>query len=202
MAPCVFCDVTRYRPTLLAETSDFYALPTLGQISDGGHVLLITKPHEIALGALDATRMASFMTFRERVHRAVSERYGPTISFEHGIAGQSVPHAHMQLLPSSIDLLRPLQFQYPRFTRLSSLADLSDLFAEHRLYLLYGDHDANYHAFFIDLIPQYLRLFAAEQMNRRERGDWKAWRAVPAQATLDNSLVAETVASLRPALAS
>jgi len=52
MADCVFCDRAQFEDRLVGETKDFFVIATLGQITDGGYVLLVPKEHIACMGAL------------------------------------------------------------------------------------------------------------------------------------------------------
>ena len=52
MADCVFCDRAQFEDRLVGETKDFFVIATLGQIIDGGYVLLVQKEHIASMGAL------------------------------------------------------------------------------------------------------------------------------------------------------
>ena len=54
--------------------------------------------------------------------------------------------------------------------------------------------------FYMDAIPQYLRLVAAQEMGRTPRGDWRAWRSDPDCAKIDDLLMEQTVERLGPLL--
>ena len=40
---CVFCDRTKFEECIIAENKDWYLIATLGQITDGGYVLIFNK---------------------------------------------------------------------------------------------------------------------------------------------------------------
>ena len=40
---CVFCDRSKLEERLIAENKDWYLIATLGQITDGGYVLIFNK---------------------------------------------------------------------------------------------------------------------------------------------------------------
>jgi hypothetical protein len=172
-------------------------MPTLGQISDGGHVLLISKEHLPCFGALGRKGLEELDVFKKKVEGAVRKNYGPTVCFEHGIIGQTVPHAHFQILPSSTDLFQTLSQKYPFYRKLGNLADLEGVYNDRRVYLYYENQENKKVAFIMDTIPQYMRFVAAEAIGNAPRGDWKEWRADPDCARKDDELISETVRELR-----
>lgn len=42
---CVFCDKAKLGDRLISENDGWYVAATLGQITDGGYVLIIPKEH-------------------------------------------------------------------------------------------------------------------------------------------------------------
>lgn len=196
MDPCVFCDTKKLEREIIYESKNFYVIPTIGQISDGGHVLIVSKDHLPALGAMNRKHLNEFSELKFKVQEAIHEEYEKTIVFEHGIVGQSVPHAHLQILPSSTDLLSTLHKKYPFYKKLDSIDELCDTYEKRRLYLFYENQQNEKFCFYMDAIPQYLRLVAAEKMGRTPRGDWKQWRADPQCATIDDQLMTETTKKL------
>lgn len=196
MAYCVFCDKEKCADRTFYESDNFYVMPTVGQISDGGHSLIIPRHHEICLGAMSRDLFQEFMEVKRDVQAAISREYGKTFSFEHGIIGQSVPHAHLQILPSDTDIFSALERDYPFYKKIDSLDALRDIYQSRRVYLYYENQQEEKFVFYMDAIPQYLRLVAAQRMGRTPRGDWKAWRSDPDCARIDDQLMEETVERL------
>lgn len=197
MKPCSFCDRDAEKTRIIVESESAYVMPTLGQISDGGHVLLVSKEHLPCFGALGRKRLEELEVFKAKVEGAVRRIYGPTICFEHGIIGQTVPHAHFQILPSATDLFQTLSRRYPFYRGLGSLAELEDVFNDRRVYLYYENQQGKKVAFIMDAIPQYMRFVAAEAIGKVPRGDWKAWRADIDCARTDDWLIFDTVRELK-----
>ncbi len=196
MKPCVFCDKDKCAESTFYETENFFAMPTIGQISNGGHSLIVPKYHASCLGELSSELFQEFSQVKLKVHNAIEEEYGKSIAFEHGIIGQSVPHAHLQILPSNTNLFSTLQHRYPFYKKLDSIEQLREVYQNRRVYLYYENQQKEMFAFFMDAIPQYLRLVAAQEMGVTPRGDWKAWRSNPDCAKIDDQLMEETVQRL------
>lgn len=196
MKPCVFCDKEKRAEKTFYESANFFAMPTIGQISNGGHSLLVPKYHAPCLGEMSSELFQEFSQVKAEVQDAVEEEYGRSIAFEHGIIGQSVPHAHVQILPSHSDLFSTLQCRYQFYKKLDSMEQLRDIYQNRRVYLYYENKQKEMFAFFMDAIPQYLRLVAAQEMGVTPRGDWKVWRSDPECARRDDLLMEETVKRL------
>ncbi len=197
MPSCAFCQLEVRTKNVIATSKHFYAIPTLGQISDGGHILIVSNKHLPCLGALDSQHFNELIDFKDKVQSAIQSEYGATICLEHGIIGQSVPHAHLQILPSSCDLFQTLKMKYPFYREMQNLDDLGKVYDERRVYLFYENQQSIKYAFIMDAMPQYLRLVAAEQMGRTHRGDWRAWRLDDICAKRDDELIVETVIRLK-----
>lgn len=52
-----------------------------------------------------------YLELKEKVDKAVTTAYQKPMYFEHGIVGQTVPHAHMHCVPSDRDLLPALMLR-------------------------------------------------------------------------------------------
>ena len=200
MPQCAFCQPEVRTREAIATSENFYVIPTIGQISDGGHVLIISNAHLPCLGALEKSFFHELIDFKDKVQSAVRKEYGTTICFEHGIIGQSVPHAHLQILPSTCDLFQTLKMKYPFYFEMDNLDDLGKVYDERRVYLFYENQQSTKYAFIMDAIPQYLRLVAAEQMGRTPRGDWRAWRSDSVCAERDDEFMVETSRRLKRVL--
>lgn len=61
---CVFCDRSKFEERLCGETKDFWIIATLGQITDGGYVLLVPKRHVECVGAMDKNEVNLFRNTR------------------------------------------------------------------------------------------------------------------------------------------
>jgi len=49
----VFCDKKQFEERLVGETKNFWIIATLGQITDGGYLLLVPKKHVECVGAME-----------------------------------------------------------------------------------------------------------------------------------------------------
>jgi len=196
---CTFCDHSLHQQRIVAQTERFYAIPTVGQISDGGHMLIIPKRHYNCLASLGPGPFNEFEELTARIKGAIENVYGKTVSFEHGILGQSVPHAHLQILPSG-DLSSRIEQDFKLKVQLKQTRDIKDIFTKKGVYLYYRDPSNNEYAYILDHFPQYLRHVAAQVAGKPDRGDWRAWREDPAHASFDDELMMQTVSKLKQAL--
>jgi hypothetical protein len=159
---------------------------------------VIPKEHAVCLGALSEKMLDEFSDISEYVKSAIRSEYNlPTVAFEHGILGQSVPHAHLQVMPSATDLFPFIIADFKVYKELSSVKELRELHCTKGVYLYYQDPQDKQYGFVLDSYPQYLRFVAAKAIGKPMRGDWRAWRADPEAAKLDDFLVEDTVERLR-----
>ncbi len=163
-------------------------------------MLIIPKKHYACLGSMDDNAFCEFEDFSGRIKKAVTAVYGKPISFEHGILGQSIAHAHLQMIPSCVDLFSRINRDFRVFRKLSSMRELQELHRTKGVYLFYQNTFDEMFGFLLDSYPQYLRIVAAEAIGKPKRGNWREWRADPECAKLDDILVEETVKKLRQAV--
>lgn len=197
---CTFCDYADQK-SVVAESENFYAIPSFGQISDGGHMLVIPKKHYVCLGAMEDKHFPELEQFTGNLKKAITDVYGKPISFEHGILGQSIPHAHLQMMPTDVDLFKRINRDFRMYRKLSSIRELRDLHRTKGVYLYYQNTADEMFGFMLDSFPQYFRIIAAEAIGKPQRGNWREWRADVEREKLDDLLFAETIKKLRDALA-
>ena len=208
---CAFCDRSKFEERIISETDDLYVIATLGQITDGGYVLVFPKRHVSCLGAMEELELASLSTFLHTKIRPAFEKEYPQITrmmFEHGIVGQTIKHAHLHIVPGEFHLSsrinkdfpaelfkRTLLFMYTEKT--SPLTDLGRLYKKRQEpYLLWKDKSTMFYNPMVcwnpPAPPQYLRTITAEALGRPERGNWRDM-----DPELDKNLWTETVQRLR-----
>src|SRR3989338_4060716 len=103
---CVFCDRSQFEERLCGETKDFWIIATLGQITDGGYVLLVPKRHVKCVVAMSQPKIKLLEKLEEKTSGALLKEYhssGTTI-FEHGIVGQTIKHAHLHIVPEKLNI--------------------------------------------------------------------------------------------------
>lgn len=124
---CVFC-TRREQPTPLFETSSLYAMPDKFPMRPG-HTLLISKEHLSCLAAAPDL-MPELEEATARVRSFLERSYGgPVLAFENGIAGQTVFHAHLHLLPSRISEIPAELLGHDDITRVEGWGGVHERFA-------------------------------------------------------------------------
>lgn len=103
---CVFCHRAD-QPTTLFETESLYVMPDKFPLTRG-HILIISKEHLPCYGAASPFVTSEVTSAARRVGHFLRAQFGAEVwMWENGVSGQSIPHAHLHLLPvSSHTLLR------------------------------------------------------------------------------------------------
>lgn len=199
---CVFCDRSKFEEQLVGETGDFWIIATFGQISDGGYVLLMPKSHIPCIGAMEDTGAIATGLMEEKIRHALLLEYGSvrTTVFEHGIVGQTVPHAHIHLVPEPCLMTARISGDFPASEMTNNIETWRQLCGQYRSkqkpYLFWRDvNSAAYANVCWDPLapPQYLRVVVAEALGRPERANWRTM-----DPELDKRLWTETVKRLKP----
>lgn len=178
MSDCIFCDPSKLKPRTITNFPGVSVVATLGQITEGGYLLLISTTHSSCLGALDKEQIISFDKIAKKSISLLKFGYpGPVTIFEHGIVGQTISHAHLHLLPTDLDLTGKVASDFP-----SSKIEIIDNFTQLRAlyqirqepYLLWSTFNDKYLVCWNPPAPpQYLRTISAELLGVPERANWK-----------------------------
>lgn len=198
MDSCVFCDFSKIASNTIASVRGFNITATLGQITDGGYLLIMPMEHIACLGDFSEEKMAWLKKIVGQVGQAMGEEYGEGLTiFEHGIVGQTIPHAHLHLLPASIDMTERILNDFPE-TKIEIVTGLYNLRRRYQHlktpYLLWTDPKGYFRVCWNPPAPpMYLRLIAAEMLGVPERGNW---RDMPKE--VDFSLREETIDRMTP----
>ncbi len=197
---CVFCDRKNFEERLAGETEEFWIIATLGQISDGGYLLLVPKRHVLCLGAMEETEIEEAEFLVDKISMSLEEEYwsgSPAIFFEHGIVGQTINHGHLHFIPEPCDITSEIgrDFSDNALLRINSLSDLRILYRyRQKPYLLWSDTSEVMRICWNPPAPnQYLRIVAAGLLGRPERANWRKM-----DPELDRKLWSETVRRLKP----
>lgn len=123
---CPHCDHTSFaleKPLLVTDT--FFIVCDVHPLTEG-HILIIPKEHIACAGAFSEKLFAQFLALYQQVSSFVKATYGTASSFEHGVLGQTVFHAHVHVLPykkkaaaivpEGVDYLQPLGINQLRET--------------------------------------------------------------------------------------
>lgn len=198
---CAFCNRKNLEERLIYENGDLYVVATLGQITDGGYILLIAKNHISCFGSMPLELLPEFRNLWMKSRMALYSEYQvPIASFEHGVIGQTIKHAHLHILPARLNFDEKIEKDFPN-CRLNNLASFEVFIKYFKVnespYLLWMNGGIANQRLNIcwdpPAPPQYLRLVAAELLGRPERGNWHDM-----DPKLDKKLCDETVRRLKP----
>ncbi len=157
----------------------------LGQITDGGHVLVIPKRHLLCMGEIRET--SSLNHFVTRVRHAVTWGYGKnngrdqpffsTMMFEDASQRGSTNHACFHIVPTSLKIEDAFFDRYPCMTpkKMRPRETLQSIFQGRPYPYLYWAYDYGQRMILWDPPPtvQSLRKVVATLHGCPERGDWR-----------------------------
>lgn len=195
---CVFCNRSQFEERLVAIQDDHYVIATLGQITVGGYVLIVPKSHTACIGTLNLEAAKQLEYLAQYVKEVVQKEYGfePTI-LEHGIAGQTVHHAHLHIIPKPVQLTERVIADFPGcgIGCPQSLEHVQRLYEQKPTpYLLWSDSRSDLRICWDPPAPaQYLRTITAELLGKPERANWRTM-----DPALDKQLWSQTVQRLKP----
>ncbi|HXV26762.1 MAG TPA: HIT domain-containing protein [Candidatus Paceibacterota bacterium] len=170
---CPFCDRNEWKDRLILETRRFVVIATKGQVMEG-YSLLLPKRHALCFGDLTEDELAEAERLMGRIRAATQSAYSrQPVFYEHGIAGQSVKHAHMHAVPSDRDLLPAIAQVYPHYEPYPPLASLRETFRREGPYLYYESRHGQRYVFHLFRHPQFLRHVLAGANGVPELGDWR-----------------------------
>ena len=96
---CPFCQKGSFSPYLVAETQHFMVVCDYSPVAEG-HILLVPKEHYPCYATLPISLLDELLEIKDQVTSFLSAYYSTPVFFEHGVAGQSVPHAHLHAAPA------------------------------------------------------------------------------------------------------
>jgi len=198
MTDCVFCDPEKIKSRTITSLDGVNIVATLGQITEGGYVLLIPTSHSPCLGAFGRRQIKSFEKIVGRVVLILETEYQNQVTiFEHGIVGQTIEHSHLHILPVMLDLTERVASDFPE-SKMQIVENLTQLQSLYHLrlepYLLWSTFDKKYMVCWNPPAPaQYFRTLSAQLLGVPERADWKKM-----DPQKDKSLREETMKRFTP----
>jgi len=131
VAGCVFCDAAA-QPEPLFTTERLRVFPDLYPVTPG-HVLVTPKAHLACFGAAPSDLIEEAEAAATRAANFIRRAYGrDPILFENGVAGQTVFHAHLHLIPIADPV--ELDAEADDARAVEGMAALPAYFAEHGRY--------------------------------------------------------------------
>lgn len=112
----IFCQIKeKLKDQVIEETKNFYAVHDGYPLTEG-HLLIVPKEHVDCYLNLNKKLKKEFLCLKNKLVMFLENYYQYPVIFEHGIAGQTVLHAHLHLLPTNIVILDKLK-QLGQLTR-------------------------------------------------------------------------------------
>jgi diadenosine tetraphosphate (Ap4A) HIT family hydrolase len=170
---------------ILIETKNFIVFPTIGAFSEG-YLLIASKKHYRALGAMPIAYYQELNTLIELVKQTLRKEYQlPTILFENGSAPgvvkgvNTVDHLHVHIIPIKQDIGRQLTKVYEQ-VNLNNINTLNQLYKSGKSYYFYQNNLGENFAYVISGIPksQYIRQLITKNMNTPEKWNWKEFYGI------------------------
>lgn len=163
----IYLDIAETR--IVAETSNFVAIPTIGQIFPGS-LLLIPRAHIETCAQLNIGLQRELVDFIQTVS-FVTKQFGEPIFFEHGATtctGGScgIYHAHLHVVPLPVWVSPDLLFEEHLATA-HNLLQVFDNLKDCQHYLLIGNQDS---VVFADV--NQLNTKPSSQYFRRRLAEW------------------------------
>jgi histidine triad (HIT) family protein len=130
---CIFCTRAE-QPSALFETERLYVMPDKFPLCPG-HTLIVSKEHLACYGAATADLQRELEQAAEVARAFLAAAYGkPLFTWENGVSGQSVFHAHLHLMPLPVDAIPPEIESHPDVQPIESWEAVGDYFGRHGRY--------------------------------------------------------------------
>lgn len=162
---CVFCNLSPDE-IILERTKNFYAMMCKGPIVEG-YVIIIPVRHVITMSDLGENEVREFESFKEHTRELLTKAYRSCISVEHGRCGYCVEHAHLHMIPTTVDFLDILRNDFGNFIEVWGWCDVISLAKEYEHYLFYEDQKGKEYFFPIhkNVMKRYFRRELIKALN-------------------------------------
>jgi len=178
----------------LTETEHFVVVCDAHPLCEG-HILIIPKRHISCAGAFTKEILSEYIPLYERVSDFLKRTYGSCASFEHGIIGQTVYHAHVHLAPFTGVVSDIIPEGNEHLIIISSWQDVVRQYTEEGKYLYVSIGDTSY---LVDTAlgnPRFFRDRFAAALGVPERGNWRAMQDDPGLMQSASREIARTVSA-------
>lgn len=193
---CIFCDFSEIKDRTIATVDGFHVTISLGQITNGGYLLVIPIDHTACLGALTPAQANHLDQLKDQLILHLEDEYKqPVTFFEHGTVGQTIHHAHLHIFPAEVNLKTQIQLDFPscKIEAVNSFAEFRKKYRAFRVpYLLWSTPSNEILVCWnLPAKPEYLRLLTAKFLGVADSGSWKDMNR-----ELDQNLIDETKVKL------
>lgn len=173
----------------LTETENFRIVCDGHPIVEG-HILIIPRSHLSCIGEYPDLLLDEFLRLDELVRGFLSDTYGSSAGFEHGVLGQTVFHSHVHYLPFAGSAEDIVPEGADKIRPVGGIGDLSELYQKDRGYLFFSIGGNKWTADPGVSAPRFFRDRFAAALGRPERGNWKVMHE-------DESVMREAASELR-----
>lgn len=173
---CIHCDEKSFALENPLETTDHFRIVADVHPLTEGHLLIIPKDHITCAGAFPQELFTEFVGLYEKFSRFIKKTYGEVSSFEHGITGQTVFHAHVHILPFAGKPADIVPEGAKTLFPIKSIRELPDVFERDGRYLFFSIGE---HPFLVDTaisVPRFFRDRFAKALGVPETGNWKTMK--------------------------
>ena len=116
---CRLGDEYQLKKNILYESTNFFVVPSIGQMGIKGYVLLCSKEHYFGMGNIPEEQISELETVLDRVKKIISDTYNSEVLvFEHGPQlgcpkkEGCLDHGHLHVLPLSINIMDVLNRKF------------------------------------------------------------------------------------------
>ncbi|MFA5076034.1 MAG: HIT family protein [Patescibacteria group bacterium] len=171
----------------LVEEERFWVVCDRNPLTEG-HILVIPREHISCVGNLVDDDFLQLKNWYQKISQFISNNYGPVAVFEHGIAGQTVPHCHVHFLPFNGNVADIIS-QADKLKEVSSLDELRREFVNKGEYLFLEVGGKQYLVDTIIGYPRFFRELFAAALGAPERANWRVARQDPdINSKMDNEI--------------
>ena len=206
---CIFCN--RKEENIIKETDNFFVYVGKGLIT-AGHIMIIPKDHYDCLGSMEIEKLEEYELLKNEMIKKIEDNFSKPFLIEHGVFCQSVFHAHIHLIPSSVNgfnniniieemVLPSIEKLNIPYKKITSPQELKEIYNIDKQYLYFEQNNEKYVlntvGFTQEMIKDYLlyRLFFTNKKNLAGIVNWKTMTEKDIQE--DNQKKIETLSKLR-----
>ena len=153
-------------------TGEFRVVCDMHPLTEG-HLLIIPKKHVGCVGAFPTDLYNEFFILYKQFSKFIKSTYGYVSTFEHGVIGQTVFHAHTHILPFHGNVSAVIFEGSTYVEKFNDQAKLKDVFEKKGKYLFFSLQEVNYLVNTILGKPRFFRDRFAKALGVENRGNWK-----------------------------
>ena len=174
---CRFCAQGEPGKRVLEEMPDFNLVADSYGLTEG-HLLLIPKKHYACFGALPRELLGAFADVKSRVERFLQSEFQAPFYFEYGVAGQTIPHAHVHAVPGPAQILDIIMMgRYA--TSVQSWDQVQQYYRVMGAYLYFEQEGCAWVISGEAVPPGYIRSVASAALGVASRAEWRQAAPLP-----------------------